>query len=66
VWRTLCPEQLRRVRFNDPLTGKTLVFLTNNFALAPLTIATLLCVFQVINDQDETTDLSKYVKLFKK
>ena len=35
------PEQLRRIRFKDPLTGKTLVFLTNNFALAPLTIATL-------------------------
>lgn len=35
------PEQLRRIRFKDPLIGKTLVFLTNNFALAPLTIATL-------------------------
>ena len=24
------PEHLRRVRFKDPITGKTLVFLTNN------------------------------------
>ena len=27
------PEQLRRVRFNDPKTAKTLVFLTNNTTL---------------------------------
>ena len=33
------PEQLRRIRFKDPETGKTLVFLTNNTALPPLTIA---------------------------
>jgi hypothetical protein len=27
------PEHLRRIRFRDPDTGKTLVFLTNNTAL---------------------------------
>jgi hypothetical protein len=35
------PEHLRRIRFSDPETGKTLVFLTNNTVLPPLTIATL-------------------------
>ncbi len=35
------PEQLRRIRFKDPETGKTLVFLTNNTTLPPLTIAAL-------------------------
>lgn len=35
------PEQLRRIRFKDPESGKTLIFLTNNTALPPLTIATL-------------------------
>ena len=35
------PEHLRRVRFKDPETGKTLVFLTNNTALPALTIAAL-------------------------
>src|SRR5208283_4140999 len=35
------PAHLRRVRFKDPETGKTLVFLTNNIALPPLTIAAL-------------------------
>ncbi len=35
------PRPLRRVRFNDPETGKSLVFLTNNFALPALTIACL-------------------------
>ena len=35
------PEHLRRIRFKDPETGRTLVFLTNNTALPPLTIATL-------------------------
>ena len=33
------PEPLRRIRFKDPQTGKTLVFLTNNTALPALTIA---------------------------
>jgi hypothetical protein len=35
------PEQLRRIRFKDPGSGKTLVFLTNNTALPALTIAAL-------------------------
>jgi len=35
------PEQLRRIRFKDPETGRTLVFLTNNTALPALTIAAL-------------------------
>ncbi len=33
------PEQLRRIRFKDPETGKTLVFLTNNTTLLALTIS---------------------------
>ena len=32
---------LRRVKFNDPETGKTLVFLSNNFVLPAMTIAKL-------------------------
>jgi hypothetical protein len=35
------PEHLRRIRFKDPETGKTLVFLTNQFALPPATICAL-------------------------
>ena len=35
------PERLRRIRFKDPATAKTLVFLTNNFALPALTIGAL-------------------------
>lgn len=35
------PEKLRRVKFHDQKTGKTLVFLTNNFTLPALTIAQL-------------------------
>jgi hypothetical protein len=35
------PEHLRRIRFKDPKTGKTLVFLTNNTMLPALTIAAL-------------------------
>jgi hypothetical protein len=35
------PEHLRRIRFKDPDTGKTLVFLTNNFALPAATICAL-------------------------
>jgi hypothetical protein len=35
------PEHLRRVKFKDPETGKTLIFLTNNTALPALTIAAL-------------------------
>jgi len=35
------PEHLRRVRFKDAASGRTLVFLTNNTALPALTIAAL-------------------------
>ena len=35
------PAPLRRVRFNDPETGKRLIFLSNNFALPALTITQL-------------------------
>ncbi|GAB1718484.1 MAG: IS4 family transposase [Nitrosospira sp.] len=35
------PEQLRRIRFKDPESGKTLVFLTNNTVLPASTIAAL-------------------------
>ncbi len=35
------PEKLRRVKFQDSETGKSLVFLTNNFTLPALTIAQL-------------------------
>ena len=39
---------LRRIKFNDPQTGKRLVFLTNNFAQDALTIAKLYkCRWQV-------------------
>lgn len=35
------PEHLRRIRFKDPESGKSLIFLTNNTALPSLTIAAL-------------------------
>ena len=35
------PIHLRRVRYKDPDSGKTLIFLTNNMSLPPLTIAAL-------------------------
>ena len=35
------PEHLRRIRFKDSQTGKTLVFLTNNFVLPAATICAL-------------------------
>jgi len=38
---TYYPEYMRRVRFKDPESGKTLVFLTNNTSLSALTIAAL-------------------------
>jgi len=42
------PEQLRRIRYRDPDSGKTLVFLTNNTALPALTVAALYkCRWQV-------------------
>ena len=37
----LYPAHLRRIRFKDPETDKTLVFLTNHFAHSPQTIAAL-------------------------
>ena len=39
--RKAYPEQLRRIRFKDAETGKTLVFLTNHFTLPPATICAL-------------------------
>jgi hypothetical protein len=42
------PARLRRVRYRDPETGKTLVFVTNNFELPPKTIADLYrCRWQI-------------------
>ena len=42
------PERLRRVRFLDPESGKSLVFLTNNFELPARTIADLYrCRWQI-------------------
>lgn len=38
---TRYPERLRRIRFRDPETRKTLVFLTNEFALPALTVTEL-------------------------
>jgi hypothetical protein len=35
------PEQFRRIRFNDPQTGKRLTFITNNTAVPALTICAL-------------------------
>lgn len=35
------PEAMRRIKYRDPNTGRSLVFLTNNFALPALTIAEL-------------------------
>jgi hypothetical protein len=35
------PEHIRRIRFKDPESGKSLIFLTNNTALPALTIAAL-------------------------
>jgi len=39
--RASYPERLRRVKYRDPETGKTLVFLTNDFDLPALMIAEL-------------------------
>jgi len=42
------PDTLRRIRFRDPSTAKTLVFFTNNFTLPALTITDLYrCRWQV-------------------
>jgi hypothetical protein len=35
------PERLRRIRFKDPATGQSLIFITNHFALPALTVCTL-------------------------
>lgn len=35
------PRHMRRIRFKDPESGKTLIFLTNHMALPALTIAAL-------------------------
>ena len=35
------PNPLRRISYKDPATNKTFNFLTNNFAVPPLTIAEL-------------------------
>jgi Domain of unknown function (DUF4372)/Transposase DDE domain len=35
------PERLRRIRYKDPETGKTLVFLTNHFGIPALTVCAL-------------------------
>lgn len=37
--RTRCPRQLRRITYQDPHTGKFLVFLTNHMGFAASTIA---------------------------
>jgi hypothetical protein len=42
------PDSMRRIRYKDPKTEKTLVFITNNFDLPALTIADLYrCRWQV-------------------
>jgi len=42
------PEKLRRVKYHDTETDKTLIFLTNNFALPALTVSMLYrCRWQV-------------------
>ena len=42
------PDRLRRVRYPDPKTGKTLVFLTNNFTLPARIVADLYrCRWQI-------------------
>ncbi len=39
--RRAYPDRLRRIRFKDPDTGKTLVFLTNHFAIPALSVCAL-------------------------
>ena len=42
------PARLRRVRYRDPQTGKTLIFLTNNFDIPPRAVADLYrCRWQI-------------------
>jgi hypothetical protein len=46
--RTTYPEKLRRIKYRDPETGNTLVYLTNHFSLPALTIADLYrCRWQI-------------------
>jgi hypothetical protein len=46
--KTAYPQPLRRIRFKDPATGKTLVFLTNHFGLPAATICQLYrCRWQI-------------------
>lgn len=46
--KSVYPETLRRIRFNDPDTGKALVFLTNHFGLPAQTICALYrCRWQI-------------------
>jgi transposase len=40
-WANAYPEHLRHIRFKDPDSGKTLVFLSNNTSLSALSIAAL-------------------------
>ena len=39
--KTRIPEQMRRIKYRDPETGKVLVFLTNSFTLSAKTVAAL-------------------------
>lgn len=42
------PDRLRRIRYTDPKTAKTLVFLTNNFTLPAIVVADLYrCRWQI-------------------
>ena len=42
------PARLRRIRYRDPITGRTLIFLTNNFELPPQSVAELYrCRWQI-------------------
>jgi IS4 transposase len=51
AWRTSArkyPDRLRRIRYTDPDTGKTLAFLTNNFTLPARAVADLYrCRWQI-------------------
>ena len=40
-WTASTPVRMRRIRFKDPESGKTLVFITNNFSLPAATICAL-------------------------
>jgi hypothetical protein len=61
-------RHLRRIRFKDPDSGKTLVFLTNNTTLPPLTIAALYKsrwqVFDQLHDRSTTPQRKFHLQLF--